>query len=249
MALLLFAAACAGSRGGDIDLAQLTPQDVVSRIEQNQNRLQSLNGRGLIVIEIPGSPFRGDVKIRVTKPDSLFIVTEAAFGIDVGFLFADGQRFESYSPIDNIHFTGPVEKVGQMIFFQFEVGYQELLNAVTGTANFPLDTSAQVSLDGSRFLFQQPFQESTLRYKVDGDKFVITEMELLNDDGEVIFRQVFKRFRKVKNIWLPFYTQLMRPQARERLTVHYSSIDINVPIPPQEFVYKIPESARHRTLE
>lgn len=229
-------------------LEKISPAGVLEKVRENNQRIHSLQGRGKIIIDMPGAPFRGDVSIRVITPDSLFIFTEAVFGIDVGFLFADGTSFHSYSPIDNYYFTGPVDKIGRMVFFQMKISYRELMNSVLGAASFPLKAGTKVRTTGDKYIFTQNHQKAQLVYEVDAGKFVITKIQIVNREGEETFRQEFKRFRKVKGIWVPQYIRLIRPRSRESLTVFYNKIELNLPLSPQLFKYKIPANAHREQI-
>lgn len=242
---LLLLPGCALFHGDSAsDLSSLTPESVLRRIEANNQRISTLTGRGRLIIEIPDTPFSGEVIIRVIRPDSLYIATEAAFGVDVGFLFADGKSFHSYSPIDNLYLIGPVNRLGSLVLFNLEIAYTDLLNSVMGAASFPLQPDTKMVLRDDRFYFSQPFQGQKLLYEVDAGRFVITKIQLFDAAGRETFRQEFRRFRKIKGIWVPRHIQLTRPPTRERLTVWYSRVDLNRPLAPQLFTYKVPANAR-----
>lgn len=231
-----------------IDLANISSREILRRVQANNSRIRTLSGRGNLIIEIPETPFRGEVTIRVIRPDSLYIVTEAAFGIDVGFLFADGVQFHSYSPIDNVYLIGEADKIGSLVLFNMKIAYKELLNSILGAANFPLTQDTQVKLQDDKLIFSQKFQSQNLIYEVDPERNVITKIQLFESNGAESFRQEFRRFRKIDGIWVPQYIRLTRPQSKERLTVYYTKVDLNIPLSANQFYYKVPDNARREHL-
>jgi outer membrane lipoprotein-sorting protein len=231
-----------------IDLANISSEEILRRVQENNSRIHTLSGRGHLIIEIPETPFRGEVTIRVIRPDSLYIVTEAAFGIDVGFLFADGAQFYSYSPIDNVYLIGEADQIGSLVLFNMKIAYKELLNSILGAASFPLQQDTQVELQDGKLIFSQRFRDQDLVYEVDPKRNVITKIQLFDPDGAESFRQEFRRFRKIDGIWVPQYIRLTRPQLQERLTVYYTKVELNVRLKASQFYYKVPENARREHL-
>jgi len=87
-----------------------------------------------------------------------------------------------------------------------------------------------------------------LIFEVDLERLVITKIQLFDQHDNETFRQQFRRFRKIKDIWVPQYIQLTRPQSKERLTVVYTKVDLNMPLSANQFRYKIPDNARRKKL-
>jgi hypothetical protein len=86
--------------------------------------------------------------------------------------------------------------------------------------------------------------EWQLTYWVDAARGVVTKAEQRDGNGEPYARQEFKRFRRVRGVWLPQLIKMERPEERERLTIFYNHVEANKPIPAAEFVIRVPESAR-----
>ena len=86
-----------------------TPREIFAQIANNYRGLEAFEGRGRLIIDTPDLKFDAPSLVLLQKPDTLFIKIEAILGIDVGFFFADGRRFESYSPLENTFFFGEVD--------------------------------------------------------------------------------------------------------------------------------------------
>ena len=231
------------------DLSKTSPDEIVSRIRENQNRIRTLTGRGRIIVEGPRARFAGQARFYIKNPDSLFIIAKAALGVEVGFFFADRRHFSSYSPIENVHYSGPVSEMSKLMLFQLEIDYEDVVRSVLGTAVFPFTTSTKVHVADNRYIFRQRWRKMDLIYEVDPARFAVTRVYLRNAAGKVVAKQTFSRFKKHGNVWIPQHIRLLRPRTREQLTIFYESVAINKPIAPEYFQYKIPENARHVRLK
>ncbi|KAA3619722.1 MAG: DUF4292 domain-containing protein [Calditrichaeota bacterium] len=231
------------------DLTKNEPGEILARVSQNHDRIHALSGKGLIVVEMPGNAFQGNATIEVLRRDSLFIKAEAAFGIDVGYFFANRKMFAHYSPFENALYRGPIEKVNKLILFQMKITYDELLSAVLGTLDFKFTQETSVSIENNHYIFRQKRDSHWLSVAVDPAKYVITKAELATDAGKIIARQEFKFFHKINGIWFPKSVQLRKLDSRERLTIKYSKVELNKAIPPNKFDFKVPGDARRYRLK
>lgn len=233
----------------EADLSKFSPRQIISRIRANQNKIRTLTGRGRIIVEGPQARFAGQARFYIKNPDSLFIVAKAALGVEVGFFFADRTQFSSYSPIENVYYSGPVSEMNKLVLFQLEIGYEDVVRTVLGTAVFPLTEKTKTLVAENRYVFRQPWQGMDLIYEVDPARFVVTRVFLRNAAGKVVARQTFSRFKKQGGAWIPQHIRLLRPRTREQLTIFYEHISINKPIAPENFQYKVPENARRVHLK
>ncbi|MFQ5631466.1 MAG: DUF4292 domain-containing protein, partial [bacterium] len=149
---------------------------------------------------------------------------------------------------DNVYLTGHPDQIGNLVLFNMKIAFNELLNSILGAASFPLRTTTHVERLSNKLVFSQQYQRSNLIYEVDPERLVITKIQLFDKHDNETFRQQFRRFRKIKGIWVPQYIQLTRPQSKERLTVVYTKVDLNIPLTASQFTYKIPDNARRKKL-
>lgn len=246
----LFLNSCAFRRPKAIaDLSKNKPADILASVTENSRKIHSLSGKGLLVVEMPGNAFQGNATIHVLHRDSLFIKAEAAFGIDVGYFFANRKAFAHYSPFENTLYRGPIEKVNKLILFQMKITYSELLNALLGTLDFKFTRETLVNVENNQYIFKQRRGQYWLSIAVDPAKLMISRAELSNSEGKIIARQEFKFFRKHNGIWFPKSIRLHKLDSRERLTINYSKITLNKPISPSRFDFKVPRDARRYRLK
>ena len=248
-AAIAIATGCASTQNQpSADLAK-SPLEILRRVEANQSKVRTLSGRGRLIVEMPKAQFAGHAQIYVKRPDSLFISAKAILGVDVGFFFANRQHFSSYSPLENTFYSGPTQHMDKLILFEMKIEYDRLMDSVLGTAQFSPSEDLQVRVQDGKYVFEQTYRKHHLLYEVDPKHFVVTRVELKNAAGEVIGEQVFSRFRKVQGVWLPKHIRFLRPKTRERLIIYYEKVQINKPIPPEKFTFKVPENARRMILK
>ncbi|MBC6947451.1 hypothetical protein DWB58_05860, partial [candidate division KSB1 bacterium] len=98
--------------------------------------------------------------------------------------------------------------------------------------------------------FTRPFAPEPLPDGVEGDpkRGAVTKAEQRDEAGALYARQTFRSFRKVKGVWLPRLIQIDKPQARERLTIFYESMNLNTAIDGKEFSMRVPASAKRINL-
>ncbi len=244
------ATGCAlSSRAVVADLNSNPPQKVLARVLKNQMKISTLYGKGHLTVETPEQNFKGQVEIRVRKPDSVLIVAQVALGMDVGFFFADGSRFAHYSPFENVFYTGPSDKLNRLMLFRMQVTHRELIDAVTGTYRFDWTPDTEADIRDGDYVLRKKSGNDMLEVMIDPAKFVVKKVVLLDSSGKEIAVQKFRTFRKINGAWLPKYIQIFRKETHERLTVFYEKLTVNKKLPANEFTFKVPENAEKYRLK
>jgi outer membrane lipoprotein-sorting protein len=225
-------------------------EDVYSRVADNYRRLQTFSGSGKIIIETPELQYAGAVQVVARPPDSLIVKVEAAFGVDVGFFFADRARFASYAPLENTYYTGRTGDAPELLFFHIEVSFEEIMSEMIGAVVPPFDSSFAMQVDGDDLRFDGKRGEYHVTYWVDAEKFVVKRGVLIDAKNKIAGKQEFSRFRKKNGVWLP---QLIRAESRpagaqQRLTIFYERIDPGSKVTPGMFTFKVPANAKHVDL-
>lgn len=224
--------------------------EIYFRVADNYRRLQTFAGSGKIIIETPDVQYAGTVNVAARLPDSLIVKVEAAFGVDVGFFFADQEKFASYAPLENTYYTGRTNDAPELFFFHIEVSFEEIMSEMIGAVVPPFDSTFSMQIDGEDFRFDGRRGNYRVTYWVDAEKFVVKRGLLANAKNEVVGKQEYSRFRKKRGVWLP---QLIRAESRpggiqQRLTIFYERIDPGSAVTPSMFKFKVPANAKRRDL-
>lgn len=226
------------------DISKVTPEYLQAKVKQNLQKLKSFEGRARVIIELPGAGYNGFSEIFLNMPDSVLVKTEAILGIDIGVLFMDHKIFGAYAPKENSLYYGEIEQLDLRDFLQVELETEELYEAFTGLTNFEVNPTSKLSVSDGKFLITTRLEKGVVQYWIDPKKFLITKCILLNSHGKTVLIKEFSRVRKRKGLVLPQTIRLMRPQARERVTVYYTKQKINQAISPEKFKLKIPNNAK-----
>jgi len=233
-----------------VKLHDAKADEVYSRIADNYRRLQTFSGSGKIIIETPELQYAGTVHVVACPPDSLIVKVEAAFGVDVGFFFADRTRFASYAPLENTYYTGRTGDAPELLFFHIEVSFEEIMSEMIGAVVPPFDSTFVMQVDGGDLRFDGKRGDYHVTYWVDAEKFVVKRGVLVDAKNRLAGKQEFSRFRKKNGVWLP---QLIRAESRpagaqQRLTIFYERIDPGSKVAPVMFTFKVPANAKHVDL-
>lgn len=235
-------------------LARLQSLDVHLQVADNYRRLRSFSGSGKIVMEMPDLQYAGSMQVAARLPDSLIVRIEGAFGTDIGFFFADRQRFATYSPLENIYYTGHTQEVPALLFFHIEVSFDEIMSAIVGAVLPPFDSTFTMQLEGEDYRFDGRRGAWRVSYWVDAEKFVVKRGTLTDANGNTVAKQEFRRFRKKGGLWLPQMIRMEQPALKEqsrgagRMTVFYEWQEAGRALPPAAFTFKVPASARRVDL-
>jgi hypothetical protein len=132
---------------------ELSPREVYLRVAENYRHLQTFRGVGRLTVESPQVNFSAAANILAVKPDSIFVKAEAVLGIDAGFFFADRHGFASFSPLENVYYYGATRNINELIFFEMELTYDEMMSAMIGTALPDFDSTFATTRDGDAYRF------------------------------------------------------------------------------------------------
>ena len=226
------------------NLSNFTPEDLQLRAARNFNNLQSFEGKARVIIELPGKGYNGFSNIFMKLPDSVYVKTEAILGIDIGGLFLDQRFFAAYAPRDNILYYGEVESLDLRDFLEIEIDTDELFEVFTGLNQIVVNDTSKLIFAGGKFVITTQLNQQSLIYEVDPDKYIVTKSRLVNAEGKTILLKEYRRLRKTKGLVLPQIIKLTRPQARERITVYYTSQKVNKKIAAEKFKIKPAKNAK-----
>ena len=241
---LFFIGGCAGLyRKPAIDIESATLKNVSAILAQNRDRLITLKGKAQVLIETPLLQHQASSHIVIKRPDSVFIKIEAAFGIDVGWFFSDRQSYTVYLPFQNTLYSGSLDSLAIPYLTRFDLSYEQIVDALTGIEVPSQLDSGSLRLDRDKLVLAGKWQGQDIRYWIDPNLGVITQTEVLDADGKVIFREKFERIVKISGVVFPRTIRLERPNRNERVVIHYTHLVVNKPLNNNDFKLKTPKNA------
>ncbi len=217
---------------------------VFRTILKNNERLQTFQGRGRIVIAAPGRSYSLDAQIIVSRPDTLFLRLEAFWGMDVGWLFIDRNSYTLYLPTQNTYFSGSRDSLELSDFIDFYLPYDQLLNALFGSPLLVNLKDAQVN-HGEGVLFVNGNSDLGVHtYTIDKKRGVILESETRLVKDETFIVEKYERFKKLGGMYIPRTIRIYRPLEKKGLTLFYEELKINGKLTPKDFKRAIPVHAQ-----
>lgn len=222
-------------------------QAVSAILQKNYERLQTLRGWGTLSVQAPDLSYSTSARIVLNKPDSIFIKIEAAFGIDVGWLFSDRKSFILYSPLQNSYYSGAGDSLYLSDFIPFDLGYDKLIQTIAGM-ELALDIEKGVlKREGDQLILIGHRENRQHIYWIDPGKGVVTKAQTWENRERLILQQEYSRFVTIQNVTLPQTIKLTRPRERESLTLFYERLNVNDRLSEKDFRHKLPQNAVKRT--
>lgn len=222
----------------------ITVQEIRNRVEQNFWKLSSIKGSAHLSVEMPGMGFTALSNIVLKMPDSLFMNVKAGFGMGVGSIFVDKNRFAVYSSMENKVYYGDINSFDLNQFFQVNVKFNELFALISGTPIIDETEHSSLSIDESKYLITIKTDQGIKKYWIDPKKFVVTNIHLYDDKEELIVKHEFQKFYKERGVYLPKIIRVNRPKGNERVTLMYTDRKTNSGIKPKDFSIKIPDNTQ-----
>lgn len=221
--------------------------ELLSGIENEQNKLFSLSGQSRISIEteeFSGSFF---ADIFYNNNDSLLIDISGPFGIGIGKMFLGADRFIFLNQFSNQFYSGDTENFKNKNFLQFPLKIHEISNFFTGKEI--INNMKIISDDIDDNLFYIHGKNGSINYNIWIDDITgrIKKIEYINQEKVILVKE-YDKFFKFGETYFPKHIKLTRPEEKQVVSVYYNQLLLNQKIEPSEFTIKISDSARQIDL-
>ncbi len=203
---------------------------------RNFEKLNSFKGKARLSIE--SAEFSGHVSVFTywMRPDKLYLKAEGLFGLDIGKIFMGKDRFIVYYQHNNHFVSGSIDDPYLNRFWETNITLKELRHAILGYA---LQSDGPLYLEDSiNGIFTSRDDELEYRYIVNPGSGLLETCEV-SRDGRVFIRQDFKNYRVFDGVFVPTLVQVTLLDQKERVSIFYKDIDVNVPIDPSEYTIEI----------
>lgn len=219
------------------------------RIAINFNGLQALKGQANLTVETPEESFTATARIWFHRPDSLFIIVEAAFGIDVGRLYAAGDRFILYLPRQNLCYTGSTGNLPLSEFISYDMSYSELLRMLFGEEYPEIEQGFECVPAGNEWRLGGRKDSLTCRYLYDNSKGLLLEAEGRDSSGALLWQKKFSRFKKKNKVTIAQSIRFQQPEENRAIALFYQNVSINEKVTIKNQKLRIPNNAQRIELE
>jgi hypothetical protein len=213
-------------------------------VQDRQNQLQSMVGRGTVTFESPEIAGTAAFEVALRKPDSLLVTFEGPFGIDLGTLFISREKYLMYNSMENKVVTGVPSAAAIRSIIPFDLTLDQVVQAFSGSFPIPADpqTLRTYSIDEDMFLLSFGCGSRTCRFWIDNRDLLVKKHEIRDEHDEVIMEAVASSFTEDETSSAPRRIRVRFPTQERQVSVNYSSIILNDPNP--SFAYSIPPNAR-----
>jgi len=227
-----------------LDTAAVNAGELIRMVRESTAKVKSLEGKGTISFESPELGGSAAFELSLRKPDSLLVLFEGPFGIDMGTLFLSRERYVVYSSMENVVVTGVPRTSTIRSVIPFDLTYDQLLNAFSGAFELPEDATVVHSygIQDDHFLISMTCGNKTCSYWIDHRFLQVTRFEVHDQSDQLLMQATTASFTEEHDANAPKRIAIWFPQEQRQVSVHYSTLTINPPNP--SFAYSVPPDAR-----
>jgi len=227
-----------------LDTRAITPQGLLDRVRAQEEKLQSIVGKGSVSFESNELAGSASFELSLRKPDSLLVLLEGPFGIDLGTIFLSREKYVMFNSMENRVITGTPTSDAMQSVMPFDLTYDQILGAFCG--GFPLphagDSLQAYSVDDDLFFLSFTSGTSLYKYWIDNKYLLVSRFEMWDAGGHAVIRARAFAFTEEDGVSAPRRITVSFPEEQRQLGIFYSSLTLNEPHP--SFVYSIPSNAR-----
>lgn len=221
-------------------LDNITIDSICERVEKNYLQLKSMKARAQFMVESPKMSFQANSQILIQKPDSLYISLRAPFGLKVGSVFLDSHQFILQNSWENIVYTGQPDSLDLSAFLPIEIQLDQVLRLFAGIQTIDASALEPLRVDGNRYVVSGMSGDKKVKYWIDAKRFVVTACHVFDTQGEPWIQFEYSQIEKLNRVYVPKIIRITQPMQKTRLTIFFSSRELNKPLQPEDFVIQIP---------
>ncbi|HWP83389.1 MAG TPA: DUF4292 domain-containing protein [Bacteroidota bacterium] len=221
----------------------VTAEQVQESVRANYAALSTLLGSGNISVESPEMAQSGSFTLKLKKPDSLLVVLEGPFGIEVGAALVTRKEFLFYNSLSNKLFTGSTNAVNLSKMLRMNIEFDEMLSLFTGGLFFAEDQREPDDFQIEDEQFVLTFRNSTgsRRYWIEPEAMLIGRIQHLDQRGRLVIEQWFSDFQPSGETRVPRRMRVIQHRERRAVSVAYSDISVNTD--PVDCTLRVPSNA------
>ncbi len=207
----------------------LNAEEVIRRVREREEKIQTVRGSGKITIESPESSGSGSFAAQVRKPDSAKVDLTGPFGIRIGTLALSRQEVVFFDWRSNTATIGVPDEQTLQSMLRIKLRFEEILHAFTGEfLSFASGDSLKTfAVEEGVYVLRFASGESTREFRIDGDSFIVSSYRLLASDSTATLVAMASRTDEIAGIAVPTLLRVIMPKERRSLTVAYGDLRIN----------------------
>ena len=230
----------------ELDTGRTSPAELMERVREEAERVRTMTGSGTLSFEsaeLSGSAF---FRLSLKKPDSLLLELTGPFGIDLGFLFLEHDRFLLYNSLENRVVEGSPTSASVRALLPADLTPRELLDAFSGRypAGLGRGRVLRYAVEDDQFVLSLDEGGYVSDLRVDPVSLLVTQYRRRDLSGGVLVDVEANALREVDGIFIPRRMNLAFPVSGRQISVSYQTVDINDPSP--SFSFTLPPGVRRK---
>jgi len=235
---------CAPRRSGVLlDTEQVRPAELLALVAKGGEKLRSMSGKGSLAFESPEFAGSAFFSLSLKKPDSLLLKLEGPFGIDMGMLFVDREQYLIYNGLENSVIRGSPQESTFRSLIPIDLTHEQLLEAFSGVFTVKGDVRRvrEFTVEEEQFRLRLPCGNEECIYWIDPENLLVRRYLRRTSGGTTLVDAVSDAITEQGEIFAPRRITVVFPESRRRVSVYYSSLQLNDPDP--SFSFSIPSTA------
>jgi hypothetical protein len=235
---------CSPRKSGVVlDTEQILPADLLAMVESGGERLRSMSGKGSLAFESPEFAGSAFFSLSLKKPDSLLLKLEGPFGIDMGMLFIDREKYLIYNGLENRVIQGNPQGSSFRSLIPIDLTHEQLMEAFSGVFTVKGDARDvhEFTVEKDQFRLHLPCGSDECVYWIDPRSLLVTRYLRRTSDGTTLVDAVSEAITEQDELFAPRRITVVFPESQRRVSVYYSALHLNDPEP--SFSFSIPHDA------
>jgi outer membrane lipoprotein-sorting protein len=244
---LIVILACSGAKENRV-LEKIPVKEIKQRVNEQFNRIQSLEAEGTIAFDSPDMSNSGYIELSLRKPDSIYFKIEGPFGIDIASALITRKDFVYYNVQENKVIMGPTTALNIGAILRIKVSFDELINSFSGSFHFSDEDSDSIDAasENNFYVLQVKKDYIKKKYHIDPETYSVNNYSVFNSKGKIILDVNYSKFETESTeegiVYFPDQVTIHRPDVRQTVWLYYQSKEINKN--DLNFKIKYPKSAK-----
>jgi len=217
------------SSGSVANVNDYSISEIISVINNNSQKLNSLKGEGVISIDSPEMSNSGSFTLSIVKPDSLYIKLEGPFGVSIAAILLTRNNFTYYNIQDNKVIVAPSSPANIKAVMRLKLSFDDFIEGFSGSYMFT-DTNSNnftLSTKGENLLLTEKTSDETKVYTIHPLKKYIIQYKVNDKDGKEKMVVDYENYSEENGYYFPNKIRISRTASSEYVFLDYSSKELN----------------------
>jgi len=224
---------------------------LLNKIHQKVQSLKNFQGKAKLRMLSSEFMFKGNIKVSMKSPDSLWMKFEGPMGIDIALVRVRGKEMQYYIPSQKILYTGSVDRLRDLNLVPWNVEVSNIIQSFLGVIDPPdtiSDSTIVYSSQEDAYIISFNDEDVKEKIWINPRGPVVSRWERRNKQGNPLWVWEGDMFYKRGRLRLPKFIQITQYNPRQRITLYYEIMDINKKLPEDWYIMKIPEGVEEIEL-